>query len=183
MKELYAGKLNGENEHSVISKEHNVEVIWRLGDNWKKGVNSYSTVIIRDIDETDQYIQITVHDIKKIKLTNLLLSGLGIKIVIKKPRFRAKYEREYWYVTDTGMIRNEIDKDNHFDIDRWMCGNYFKTEEDAENSEIFKSYYSGIKKEKKVDYYCHSCKSHFSESEDVIHPLCHFCDSTKTERF
>jgi hypothetical protein len=86
MKELYAGKLNGMDEHSVISKEHNVEVIWRLGDDWKNGVNNYSTVIIRDIDETDRYMQTNVHDIKKINLINLLLSGLGIKIVTEKPK-------------------------------------------------------------------------------------------------
>jgi len=46
-------------------------------------------------------------------------------------RWRAKYDEEYYFVSDRGDISGDSDKREALDNDRFDLGNYFKTLEEA----------------------------------------------------
>lgn len=63
--------------------------------------------------------------------------------IVELPRWRAKYEEHYYYVSDWGVVRKSKDQCWGEDNVRYECGNYFKTREEAEKyaekiREIFK---------------------------------------------
>lgn len=51
--------------------------------------------------------------------------------IVELPRWRAKYDEEYYFVSDRGDICGDSDKREALDNDRFDLGNYFKTLEEA----------------------------------------------------
>lgn len=63
--------------------------------------------------------------------------------IVKLPRWRAKYDEKYYFVSECGKACCSNDIRDAFDNDRFNLGNYFKTYEEAEQyakkfREIFK---------------------------------------------
>lgn len=52
--------------------------------------------------------------------------------VVELPRWRAKFDEEYWYIDDAMDVRCATEDNSRKHDDRHYCGNYFKTEADAE---------------------------------------------------
>ena len=55
-----------------------------------------------------------------------------------KPRFRADYNKTYYFVNSTGMIETGVDMGNSTDIKKYDIGNYFRNESTAKESKIYK---------------------------------------------
>ena len=55
-----------------------------------------------------------------------------------KPRFRADYNKTYYFVNSTGMIESGVDMGNSTDIKKYDIGNYFRNEAAAKESKIYK---------------------------------------------
>lgn len=52
--------------------------------------------------------------------------------IVELPRWRAKYEKRYYYVSDGGCVKTTIEDFMDEDDKRYECGNYFRTREEAE---------------------------------------------------
>ena len=59
---------------------------------------------------------------------------------IVRPRFRAKSAECYYYVDEHGEILQEDEGGYQFDEKCFNCGNYFETEQEAIDSEIYKAF-------------------------------------------
>lgn len=55
-----------------------------------------------------------------------------------KPRWRARFQEAYYYITDTGHIQYYRDGHSREDDSRFLCKNYFQTGEDAKKSKFYK---------------------------------------------
>jgi len=56
----------------------------------------------------------------------------------KPKRWRAVKGSRYYYAGDYGIVSLEIDDRHEFDNNRYKIGNYFRTEEEVKNSNIYK---------------------------------------------
>lgn len=51
--------------------------------------------------------------------------------IVELPRWRAKEGKRYYYASDWGFAESTIDDMDEIDNERYKCGNYFETEEEA----------------------------------------------------
>ena len=59
----------------------------------------------------------------------------------KKPRWRANRNDPYYFVTDIGGVGDHLEKKDWIDNEFFKVGNYFKSEEKAKESEIYKAFH------------------------------------------
>lgn len=78
----------------------------------------------------DSEVIFYVNKDKKIKKLHITCAELFD--IVELPRWRAKYEEHYYYVSDWGVVRKSKDQCWGEDNERYECGNYFKTKEEAE---------------------------------------------------
>lgn len=52
--------------------------------------------------------------------------------IVELPRWRAKYAEKYCYVSERGCVKNTTEDFWNEDDERYECGNYFKTQEEAD---------------------------------------------------
>lgn len=74
---------------------------------------------------------------------NRRIDAINKKYGIKK-KWRAKKYDVYWYVDEFGLIEGETDIGCHSDDMRFEARNYFKTEEDAKTSAIYKAFHGEL---------------------------------------
>ena len=55
-----------------------------------------------------------------------------------KPKWRARFQEAYYYITDTGKLQYYRDGYSREDDSRFLCKNYFQTVEDAKKSKFYK---------------------------------------------
>lgn len=55
-----------------------------------------------------------------------------------KPKWRAKFQEAYYYITDIGNVQYCRDGYSREDDSRFLCKNYFQTGEDAKKSKFYK---------------------------------------------
>jgi hypothetical protein len=60
---------------------------------------------------------------------------------VYKPQDRAKKGNRYFYINDCGLVRQEEEQLTPTDSCRWLFGNYFMTEGEAEKSNIYFAYH------------------------------------------
>jgi hypothetical protein len=61
----------------------------------------------------------------------------------KLSKWRAKRGTKYCYISNIGKVMYEPDGRCDFDNELYAAGNYFRTEEDAKNSKIYKAFHEG----------------------------------------
>ena len=59
----------------------------------------------------------------------------------KKPRWRAKVGEKYFLVISLGVVNHCIEGGDSYDDKLFSIGNYFKTEEEAKESELYKAFH------------------------------------------
>jgi hypothetical protein len=57
------------------------------------------------------------------------------------PRWRAKKDFNYYYISVLGEVCGGTDDRSSFDDDIWKMGNYFETKEEAKNSKFYKVFH------------------------------------------
>ena len=63
------------------------------------------------------------------------------KIWPKRPRWRANIGERYYYILANGKISNEREDADIYNNRMFLIGNYFKTREKAEKSELYKVFH------------------------------------------
>lgn len=108
---------------------------------WKWGtiVDQYADVILVQLDESEKIESFTFDGQYKVHGNRVLFFDEPqlTEKCLKPTRWRAELGKTYYFIQSTGDIVD--DKENGFEMDnkRHKCGNYFRTEKEAENSEFY----------------------------------------------
>lgn len=63
---------------------------------------------------------------------SMIANGADYIEEVKPKRWRAEYDREYWFVGDAFQVHKAFEFCNIYDDTRYEAGNYFQTKEQAE---------------------------------------------------
>lgn len=116
----------------------------KRADEVKEWLKNQGAINFKDIYDASSEHSIYYVEQGNVKVINERYSVLFD--IVELPRWRAKYDERYYYVSDSGHIKEGREKEILSwceDDERYECGNYFKTKEEAKKYtekflEIFK---------------------------------------------
>jgi hypothetical protein len=132
MKNLYAGEYERKRNHEISNEKYTLK--WLYGDDYLTAGCS-STIILKGEHSTTK---ITIFGKSDLKMLNKMFNAIGFNLITRLPR--VKDGETYFYINEVGDIEEKIEKDDYIDLERWDCGNYFRTECEVKKSKIYKSY-------------------------------------------
>lgn len=128
--------------------------------------------LVREKDGVIAYSKPTLEEF------NILDSDWLEELPEEYKRWRAKEDKQYWFMDDDGEVYDNRDNRDSIDSGRYKLGNYFKTEEEAEkavewlkaltvlrdDTKGFKPNWSDPEQEKWFVFYNHNSRCFRSES-------------------
>jgi len=100
-------------------------------------ITSEDNIFVGNEDTYFMKIKLTVYNFLDVEM---ILNHLGFTLSVEDDNFRARRGLDYYYVDNFGEIAVAEEDGDTLDDKLFNIGNYFKTEEDALNSPIYKSY-------------------------------------------
>jgi len=137
MLKLFIGNEDGR-EFVITDDGYLVE--WIYGNAWMRP-NDYSNLYISREHGDGVLLEMTVEDGETMKLAQTILGSIGVQLTSKRERWRAEFNETYYFISSTGAIEESVDYSERFDRELYDSWNYFKTEEDAKNSDIYNAFH------------------------------------------
>lgn len=66
------------------------------------------------------------------------------KSVLERPKWRADYHTDYYYITSAGQVCLTQEDSLSSDSGRWEAGNYFQTIEEAKKSKFYEVFHKEV---------------------------------------
>lgn len=124
--------------------------VWNMRFGWGtvrkiKETITYSILVVFDFDNTEIMFTADGKDCEGDLYQSLFFEEITIpETARKRPKWRASHGGMYYFIDTFGDICQDNDHNYRADFRRFKAGNYFKTEDGARASNIYKAFHGEL---------------------------------------